>query len=147
MSGGGAKPPPKGVIKPWQFWFIKNNFFALTLSLPNLAWKYENIRPIKMAHRMIPNFKLWRHICWRHSYVILNFWISQFFIQVLKQLFKGSWKLKKFSNSQIWAEMWHFEFVDKFKAQKRDTLPPSPCKISLNLRVSLSSRPCYLSYT
>ena len=62
---------PKLLLKAWQFQLIYNNFVGSNsdLSLPNLAWKYKiNIETIKLTfwHQYV---KLWRHICWRPSYV------------------------------------------------------------------------------
>ena len=71
---------------------------------------------------MTPNFKLWRHICWRHSYV--NFKLlngSQIFISFLKELFKGSWNLKKFFQYLKYELRYDILNLDKFGAQKRGT--------------------------
>ena len=52
---------------------------------------------------------------------ILNFWISQFFISFLKELFKGSWKLKKFFRYLKYELRYEILNLDKFGAQKRGT--------------------------
>ena len=54
MSGAAAKPPPKGVtiLVNLEQLLCFNSFLAKD------GLKIRNIRPIKMAHTMTPNFKL-----------------------------------------------------------------------------------------
>ena len=85
--------------------------------LTKLGLKIRNIRPIKMAHRITSNVKLWRHICWRHSYVnfkLLNFWIF------------WSWKLKKIFQYVKYELRYDILNLDKSGAQEWDSLPPLP---------------------
>ena len=51
----------------------------------------------------------------------LNFWISQFFTSFFKELFKGSWKLKKFFQYLKYKLRYDILNLDKFGAQKRGT--------------------------
>ena len=53
----------------------------------------------------------------------LNFWISQFFLSFLKELFKGSWKLKKKFQNLKYELRYDILNLDKFGAQKRGTPP------------------------
>ena len=78
--------------------------------LTKLGLKIRNIRPIKMAHRMTPNFKLWRHICWRYSYVNFKLLNLPIFYTGFERAIQGKLKAEKFFPiCQIWAEIWHFE--------------------------------------
>ena len=141
---GRAKPPPKGLIKTWQFWLIWNNFACFNSFPTKLGLNIQNIRPIKMADRMTSNVKLWRHICWRHSYVnfkLLNLPILSF---VFERTIQGKLKAEKIFQYLKYELRYDILNLDKFGTQKRGT---PPCKISLDLRVLLSSHPCYLSYT
>ena len=79
--------------------------------LAKLGLKIRNIRPIKMAHRMTPNFKLWRHICWRYSYVNFKLLNLPIFYTGFERAIQGKLKAEKiFRVCQIWVEIWHFEF-------------------------------------
>ena len=43
---------------------------------------------------------------------ILNFWIPQFFYAVFERTIQGKMKVEKsLPVSQIWAEIWQFEFA------------------------------------
>ena len=78
--------------------------------LTKLGLKIRNIRPIKMAHRITSNVKLWRHICWRHSYVNFKLLNLPIFYTVFERTIQGKLKAEKnFPICQIWAEIWHFE--------------------------------------
>ena len=79
--------------------------------LAKLGLKIRNIRPIKMAHRMTPYFKLWRHICWRHSHVNSKLLNPPIFYTGFERAIQGKLKAEKiFRVCQIWVEIWHFEF-------------------------------------
>ena len=64
-----------------------------------------------------------------------------FLYPFLKELLKGSWKLKNFFQHLKYELSYDILNLDKFEAQKPDTPPPPRCKIRPNLRVLLSSRP------
>ena len=79
--------------------------------LAKLGLKIRNIRPINMANRMTPNFKLWRHICWRRSYVNSKLLNLPIFYTGFERAVQGKLKAQTFFPiCQIWAEIWHFEF-------------------------------------
>ena len=112
---GGAKPPPKELIKTWQFWLIQNNFACFTSFPTKLGLQIRNIRPVKMALRMTPNVKLWRHISWCHSYVnfkLLNFPIVYI---VFERTIQGKLKYLKY---ELRYDILN---LDKLGAQKRGT--------------------------
>ena len=67
----------------------------------------------------------------------------QIFKPFLIEIFKGSWKLKKSLQYLKYELRDDILNLDKFVARKRGP----PCKISLNLRVLMSSRSGYLSCT
>ena len=52
---------------------------------------------------------------------ILLFWISQYFIQFLIEIFKGSWKLKKFLQHLKYELRYGILNLDKFVAEKQGT--------------------------
>ena len=67
--------------------------------LTKLGLKIRNIRPIKMAHGITSNVKLWRHIWWRHSYVNFKLLNLPIFYTVFERTIQGKLKAeKKFSN-------------------------------------------------
>ena len=72
-----------------------------------------------MAHGMKPNAKLWRHICWRQYLHFLISQVSQFFYSAF-ELFKGSWKVKKFFQYLKYELRYDILNLDKFGAQKRE---------------------------
>ena len=72
--------------------------------LTKLGLKIRNIRLIKMAYRITSNVKLWRHICWRHSYVNFKLLNLPIFYTVFERTIQGKLKAEKiFPICQIWA--------------------------------------------
>ena len=67
-----------------------------------------------MAHKMKPNVKLW----------LLS--LPIFLYSFLKELLKGSWKLKNFLQHLKYELSYDILNLDKFEAQKPDTPPPPP---------------------
>ena len=92
-----------------------NSVFAkLGLKIRNIRPIQERIIfswPIKMAHGTTLNVKLWRHICWRHSYVNSKLLNPPIFYTGFERAVQGKLKAENFFPiCQIWAEIWHFEF-------------------------------------
>ena len=148
MSGGGAVTTPQRRDQSVTILVNLEELLCFNSFLTKLGLKIRNIRPIKMAHRITPNVKLWRHICWRHSYVNSKLLNLPIFYTVFERIIQGKLKAEKFF-SNMSNMSWDMKFWIWINSEHKNgtPFPPPPCKISLNLRVLLSSRPCYLSYT
>ena len=89
-------PPSKSVIKVSKFWLISNNFIGSNSFVTRLGVEAQSNEPIKLAFILTSkcqNMTLKFLMPFLGKFKLQNLLI---FISILKELFKGSWKLEHF---------------------------------------------------
>ena len=123
LSGGAKAPnhPPKESSKRDNFDQFRITLFALTLSLPNLAWKYETSSQSKwlIGRDQISNYDVtFADVIPHVNCKILNLPI---FHTVFQRTIQGELKAEKIFQYLRYELTYNILNLDKFGAQKWDT--------------------------
>ena len=135
LSGGAKAPnhPPKESSKRENFHQFRITLFALTLSLPNLAWKYETSSQSKwlIGRDQISNYDVtFADVIPHVNCKILNLPI---FHTVFERTIQGELKAEKIFQYLKYELTYNILNLDKFGAQKWDTPFESPLLFKLNI--------------
>ena len=118
LSGGAKAPnhPPKESSKRDNFDQFRITLFALTLSLPNLAWKYETSSQSKwlIGRHQISNYDV--------TFTdVIPYVACKIFHTVFERTIQGELKAEKIFQYLRYELTYNILNLDKFGAQKWDT--------------------------